>query len=422
MSIPVDVQLREYSSFLETQLPDIDVADVLSKPAEIGSMRPAHARILRRSPNWLSAAAAAVVVLILVGGASLMTRSRSTDSATDRPANESPSPHANESTLLPPTDSTAWSEHEPRFKAEQPPESLTDAATTPFGLFAAGFGGSAPVWRSEDGIEWTPVGADSIEYRRPEFSHIEGSGLGLLLISPGNGTWFSADGADWVLVPDLEIRRNGLGFISVMAASQRGFLVAVERTLWFSPNGLDWTQTDGSFVGASEANRVAANGDAFYAIADKDTGTVWRSVDGVAWEPLPLGAVIDMVCDLAASDLGVVFIGCDPGRGGDTIWFSPNGRSWTRATETPELGDRILFRTGGSDIGFLATTEGHSEPLTAWYSADGRTWTLVRATSARADFSVEIAYEVLPFEDGFVAIGERFGDSPQRSRVWIYAP
>lgn len=415
-------QLRDY---LDETAPAVGLEEILAEPVGTPPVRRlAPRRVERHVPGWVYAVAVAAAILLLVGGVAWLLRPQATVAPADQPTTTTPTTTGSESLGV----VGEWSIHAPTFDASQAPLSFTDAAVTPFGLFAAGYRGFSEVWRSDDGIEWNSIDTDDIEYERPSFSYIEGSELGLVLISPGNGVWFSSDGNDWSRVPDLAIEGD-LSYIAVAAASQRGFLVAVNEELFFSGNGRAWTQVDAPFSGSGLV-RVAANDDAFFATLDRSSG-VWRSTDGLAWEPLPLGRVIDL-CDIAASSVGVVIVGCN-----GTIWYSPEGTNWTHHTDVllpwddPNSANFRNWKVGASHAGFLIAGFGspEAEQPRAWFSPDGLTWTPIPSSPPPNPtagnyldyFGDQIAYEILPLNEGFVGIGEQIRDG-QRPVVWTYTP
>ena len=96
---------------------------------------------------------------------------------------------------------------------------------------------------------------------------------------------------------------------------------------------------------------------------------VWRSSDGIEWEPL--GQVIDashMIGSVWATGQGLVALGADSGRSGFTVWQSENGSGWepeqVSLEDAGELttvypitaggADDILVVSGVVDIDYLA--------------------------------------------------------------------
>ncbi len=114
---------------------------------------------------------------------------------------------------------------------------------------------------------------------------------------------------------------------------------------------------------------------------------MWTSPDGRTWDRLPDAdlAAFGRVAfsDVVSGPAGIVAVGAlapANGAGKGTIWTSPDGRSWTAASQFsaafPASVPTNVVVTGGTyvAVGYRQAPDGSVVGPAAWYSTDGRTW------------------------------------------------
>ena len=128
--------------------------------------------------------------------------------------------------------------------------------------------------------------------------------------------------------------------------------------------------------------------------------TVWTSADGAAWERQPDSRAFlsrrdrweEMVLDLVASDRAFVAVGVeefdDSSSADAAAWFSPDGRTWTRAAVEDAVG-RTMDQVVATSDGFVAIGEagydfhaGFGEGTAIWTSSNGASWSRLGAAEA----------------------------------------
>lgn len=129
----------------------------------------------------------------------------------------------------------------------------------------------------------------------------------------------------------------------------------------------------------------------------------WFSADGIDWQsiPFPVETGDFHVNDVAAGDLGFVAVFASPTTSSaQSLAFSTDGRSWTLidGVDLPELsGTGGLAEVDAGPDGFVVTGRGRCEGF-AWFSPDGRSW-------SRAGFPEEcLNVRVAAHRDGWVAV------------------
>jgi hypothetical protein len=227
--------------------------------------------------------------------------------------------------------------------------------------------------------------------------------------------WRSSDGTTWTLLtsggaaladaprdPNLVATPNGLvawGFVSpgICPVPSGGPCGPAFLT---STDGVTWTRTADvpTFAGAS-IQALASGPHGLVAVGDTgwDNPAIWVSDTGGTWQRLTLPAAVFGDAHFAtvrATSTGYVLAG---GTGSMSVsvtggpmatvskvaagWWSPDGRTWTKATvaRAAETGSSLGTISVGSHglVAVGASADGRDHA--AWTSPDGHTWTPIAA-------------------------------------------
>lgn len=217
---------------------------------------------------------------------------------------------------------------------------------------------------------------------------------------------YSADGLRWKTSGPLDMTGlTGPYNVTSVVEGPAGLLAVGRRmdsactavmpveVIWRSSDGVAWRRTDmaaafgGGFVAEIEAGSAG-----YIATGSLKAGdAIWTSTDGVTWRSVDLASKTFkgmLVQNATAFSGGYVIAGSvlspDGGCGGliyltPSLWFSPDGRTWTRDTvpgvkageaawmKVGRISDNALLATEWSETGNITTTS-------TWTSIDGRTW------------------------------------------------
>jgi hypothetical protein len=227
---------------------------------------------------------------------------------------------------------------------------------------------------------------------------------------------FSADGLHWTVGRPVGIAGLKSAVDITQVVEGPSGLLAVGRypgaacggpstidALWTSTDGLTWSlvQPSADFASAS-VYRVDGGSTGFIAsgiLKDGTTQAVWLSGDGRSWSRVPLTspAFGKFVLDGATSFAGGYVIsgavlkdsGCGQTWVTPSLWWSADGRSWTRSelAGAATANDAYITTTKVSDHALMAianewveATQVSSQQV--WVSSDGRTWKLVKSPSS----------------------------------------
>jgi hypothetical protein len=199
---------------------------------------------------------------------------------------------------------------------------------------------------------------------------------------------------------------------------------------------LKWSFTDG-FAPRSLLSAVASDDRGYVAVGlDGQGATAWTSMDGSTWQKANSSALAGTplrITSLTAWNGGFVaggFRGSEFFSADAMFWVSPDGRSWQRADDSPDLlGARVSGVTAGGP-GLVAVGQtGPADapgPAIVWTSVDGVSWTRVPDNTAFHDGRMRGIADIPGV--GLVAVGEDIaGDTgiiwlSKDGRTWTRAP
>ncbi|MGW5266862.1 hypothetical protein ACWEQG_38305 [Microbispora sp. NPDC004025] len=214
----------------------------------------------------------------------------------------------------------------------------------------------------------------------------------------------SADGKSWRPGPAIEVPPGHFLLApSVAAAGPKGYVLAGEDrsatgtlpALWFSPDLKRFTRSaPGSMPAGGAGVRlydVTATPHGFMAVggsgtADRETGVVWVSSDGLNWNArgrvLPPDATSAGLRHVVATEAGVVVVGTAMTEDGPrpfSALSTDDGAEWEYGTLPADAAASVLDVTA-SGRGLVAvgshrsSAEGGEGDSAAWVSADGVDW------------------------------------------------
>jgi hypothetical protein len=210
---------------------------------------------------------------------------------------------------------------------------------------------------------------------------------------------------------------------------------------WTSEDGTTWRAVadDPAFAGG-EVTAIVRTPDAWLAFGRLGTGqrttgaTAWRSTDdGATWTrvEVPSFAHGSVRAATIGADGAIVAVGSEPDEIGASAWRSADdGRTWTQAPETPGLthfGRKIrMMAVAPSDAGYVAVgnlVEVQFGTGTSWVSPDGLTW---RRSPNIPDLGQGEPLGLVrvgpPGDEGFVAVGSFGAPDNYIPRVWLSPP
>ncbi len=193
---------------------------------------------------------------------------------------------------------------------------------------------------------------------------------------------------------------------------------------WLSTDASTWKFT-GGFPAQTLLSAVAANSSRYEAVGrDGDGSTAWTSTDGATWQkvsspafagsPLRLTSITPWKGGFVAGGYrGNEFFSADA-----MLWYSPDGLTWQRATDSPAFKDARVWGVTAGGPGLVAIGQtGPADapgPAIVWTSSDGRNWTRVPAGPMFEGGRMRAIANVPSI--GLVAVGEDIaGDT---GRIW----
>lgn len=419
----IETQIRFYAADLEELYPPVDHEDVLRRLEPVAS-RPHWV------PNGLVVALAAAAAVILIGLVSALLVDQRIDPVVTQPSTPPRLPsHTND-----------WT----RFRIE--PEIVSSIVEGGPGLVGLGRKG---IWMSPDGQQWIQATGVLAE-------DVTSGGPGLVAVG-GSRVWVSEDGSQWDQIPQAPVFNNVR--LQQVASGGPG-LVALGITAegpaaWYSTDGLTWNRAvvpsppvelivgvvDG--IPHTTFVDIAVDGDELVAIGyigiQREEGAIvdqlfiWTSSDGSHWSQNALDTEVfegSLIAALTAGPNGFV--------AGGTIdqpafWTSPDGITWRLAPLDQEAfisSHPNGFAWGGGPRSLTANSDGYvavggdgrcaggacpGAEAAVWTSTDGLSWERVPTGPVFQDEpggrGWVSMFDVTPWRDGFVAVGESY--------VWI---
>jgi hypothetical protein len=289
---------------------------------------------------------------------------------------------------------------------------------------------TATVWRSLDATAWTRLSLPGTDGRALAAASlgtrtvVVGSvGRGAtekaaVWLSAGPGEAFAAVAASPAFAATAS---RGSASMDVVAAGTLGVFasgsVSGIPAMWYSSNGSTWSRVADAekLIDAADDARVRAllvDADGVYAAGSVRDGTetagaIWSSGDGIHWSSYSstndpfLGAGDHEIDGLASNDGALVAVGGvrSATAWSPASWISPNGATWSEASEAFPQSLRPQPGTGGSVAravavdpaevaagGTLNVVGGSATAQRLWTSTDGTQWqeTALPVTAADA--------------------------------------
>lgn len=280
--------------------------------------------------------------------------------------------------------------------------------------------GSAAVWTSRDGKDWSRVPHDESIFGGPGGQAMWGVtawdggfiAVGVDGTSPELGgspdwtpqeaaVWTSPDGVSWSRVPHDEevfagpgrqemwsVAASGTGLVAIgfdeegpMTGSQE------DQAIWVSEDGLAWTQVFGFGVGGMSDIEATPSG--YVGVGELSGAAVWTSEDGLNWSltpDSPLDRDGRFMASIARQGADYVAVsGAWDGRE-IAVWKSDDGVNWTFLSEVhPATGIERFTPTAiaASNSGFVVSaidemgifSDSGADTTAVWTSTDGIIWT-----------------------------------------------
>jgi hypothetical protein len=407
MSTPIDLQLRGYTEFFETQMRVVDLDEIMERHLGEERVRPTGATTRPQNfgprRGWLVAVATAVVVLVLLGTAAWLARVTDPDTSPVA-GNVVPSTVAQST---PNTVTRAGPEDTPGCEIQSgwlqvcDPASFNGGAMYAVtsggpGLVAVGANGLeyAVVWTSPDGLTWTRVPHDVATFGGDGGQQMFGvtvGGPGLVAVgrdgpvADGEGNaavWTSRDGFTWSRVAHDEDVFGGQGEQRMVSVTTGGPGLVAVGTDGYSYKGDEDSFTEGP-AEQGEGNAV-----------------VWTSRDGFVWsrvahdEDVFGGQGEQRMVSVTTGGPGLVAVGTDGySYKGDedsftegpaelaadaAVWTSPDGFTWSRVPHDEAifggLDEQRMESVTAGGPGLVAVGSVTGE-LVAWYAHDAAVWT-----------------------------------------------
>ena len=225
------------------------------------------------------------------------------------------------------------------------------------------------VWRSADGLYWTTL--------------VQG------------GRAFAGAGSLTLLATPSELLAWGQGVPACSGPVTSQTCRPAPQIIMTSQDGVTWTRApDVSALSGATIQGLAAGASGLVAVGETASGAavIWTSADGSAWVREPLGPTFADAHFFSVRAAGPGFL-ISGGTGSQevsvtggpagvvpvdaAIWWSTDGRAWTKATLQPSSAGGAYVSeifVGADGLVAVGAATGARGEGAAWTSSDGRTW------------------------------------------------
>jgi hypothetical protein len=241
----------------------------------------------------------------------------------------------------------------------------------------------------------------------------------VVLVSSDGIVWTPLSGDVFSLVNLRAVAADGGGFIAAGNQCGRGGGKCVGARILRSVDGRSFQDVrDLPAAGLDAEIRTVAVGSSGYIAAGVTgycgpgdlgaCGTFLFSPDGVTWSAASEvrqfdDSLVNAVVPVPGGP-GFVAVGVAPGAKRAVAWTSPNGTDWQRSPDSPAFDGGGMSAVISDGSGFLAVGWAGSEGAGAavWTSAEGSTWARVPDSPDMAGAEMQ---SVVAVDGGFVAVG-----------------
>jgi hypothetical protein len=212
------------------------------------------------------------------------------------------------------------------------------------GTTAVVVGQNGAIFRSTDGLDWTPVASQATS-NFLSVTHLSGN-----FVAVGASVCTSTDGTTWVnrFTPLADIRSAAFGNSTYVLVGNIGAIA-------YSSNLTSWTQL---FVGTQNFNKVIFANSLFVAVGN--TGALFTSPNGITWTSRSAGSLT--FNDVIYANSLFVAVGS-----GGAVYTSSDGATWTNRSAGSSPFYEVIFANS------LFVAVGGTSTL--YTSTDGTTWT-----------------------------------------------
>lgn len=264
--------------------------------------------------------------------------------------------------------------------------------------------------------------------------------------------WRSADGHGWGAVPNdgsldagsdtgpivptgmMDVVSGPRGIVAVGAVSRGG---QTRATIWESPDGRRWQPIALEHDGAGVATAVAAGPASLVAVGrvrtdDGVKAAAWVSSDGTTWEPVAAldGAAVGRFAgddqdvagmfDVTWADDRYVAVGAECSSLSScriAAWTSPDGRSWSRATDVGLAGRMRSVAYLGPRLVAVGDNGFNGARGRAWTSVDAMEWIPAAIETASKERPAPLL-AVVAVGHGAIAAGDGYAVQSSDGRSW----